>query len=57
MSHMRANILSWVIHGKDKQNRISKEKQVILEIIQDKTGLRLGQCDSTSSTTGGTSTH
>ncbi|CAF1386409.1 unnamed protein product [Rotaria sordida] len=28
----------------------------MLTIIQDKTGLRLDQCDSTSSTTGGTST-
>ena len=56
MSHMRANILSWVIHGKDKQNRISQEKKSMLTIIQDKTGLRLDQCDSTSHTTGGTST-
>ncbi|CAF1430809.1 unnamed protein product [Rotaria sordida] len=56
MSHMRANILSWIIHGKDKQNRISKEKKAMLTIIQDKIGLRLDQCDSTSSTTGGTST-
>ncbi|CAF4068911.1 unnamed protein product [Rotaria sordida] len=47
MSHMRANILSWIIHGKDKQNRISKEKKAMLTIIQDKTGLRFDQCDST----------
>ncbi|CAF1579896.1 unnamed protein product [Rotaria sordida] len=53
---MHANILSWIIYGKDKQNRISKEKKAMLTIIQDKTGLRLDQCDSTSSTTGGTST-
>ena len=56
MSHMRAHILSWVIDDKDKQDRISKEKRTILEIIQDKTGLRLDQCDSGSSKTGGTST-
>ncbi|CAF5069167.1 unnamed protein product, partial [Rotaria sp. Silwood1] len=56
MSHMRANISSWVIHAKDKQDRISKERKTILEIVQDKTGLRLDQCDSTLSTTGGTST-
>ena len=56
MSHMRANILSWVIDDKDKQDRISKEKEIILEVIQDKTGLRLDQCDSSSSKTGDTST-
>jgi len=42
-----------VIHGKDKQDRISQEKKAI---IQDKTGLRLDQCDSTLYTTGGIST-
>ncbi|CAF3971491.1 unnamed protein product, partial [Rotaria sp. Silwood1] len=56
MSHMRANVLAWAIHGKDKQDQISKEKKAILKIIQGKTGLRLDQCDSSSSTTGGTST-
>ncbi|CAF3020939.1 unnamed protein product [Rotaria sp. Silwood2] len=56
MAHMRADILSWVIHDKDKQERILEGKKIILETIQSKTGLRLDQCNSISSTTGGTST-
>ncbi|CAF1445777.1 unnamed protein product [Didymodactylos carnosus] len=56
MSHMRADILSWTVRGKDKQEHIEKEKSIIIATIQTKTGLRLNQCDSNSFTTGGTST-
>ncbi|CAF1567730.1 unnamed protein product, partial [Didymodactylos carnosus] len=56
MSHMRADILWWIVLGKDKQERIEKEKNTIIETIQTKTGLRLNQCNSKSCTTGGTST-
>ncbi|CAF1153159.1 unnamed protein product [Didymodactylos carnosus] len=56
MSHMRADILSWIVRGKVKQERVQKEKTTIIETIQTKTGLPLNQCDSNSCTTGGTST-
>ncbi|CAF3043672.1 unnamed protein product [Rotaria sp. Silwood2] len=56
MAHMRADIFSWIIRGKDKQERILKENKTILETIQSKIGLRLDQYNSSSSTTGGAST-
>ncbi|CAF1171235.1 unnamed protein product [Didymodactylos carnosus] len=53
---VKANLLTWAIRGERNQEKLRKAKDSILTFIQEKTGLKLDQVDSSAGHTGTSTT-
>ncbi|CAF4412444.1 unnamed protein product, partial [Didymodactylos carnosus] len=51
-----ANLLVWAVRGEENQEKLKKANQAVLKHIEDATGLKLDQCDSSSGNTGTSTT-
>ena len=45
---VKANLFIWAIRGEESQGKLKKAKQSVLKHIEETTGLKLDQCDSSS---------
>ncbi|CAF1096979.1 unnamed protein product [Didymodactylos carnosus] len=53
---IKANLLMWAIRGEDSQSKLKAAKQSVLKHIEEYTGLKLDQCDSSSGNRGTSTT-
>ena len=52
----KANLLTWAIRGEENQKRLKTAKDSVVTSIQEKTGLKLDQMDSSAGNTGTSTT-